>query len=175
MVASAENMVDVLSAPGPHPAHAARLMLYGRFVGAWEGRVIVYRRDGTQREESCEVYFGWVLEGRAVQDVWVAPARGDRVGGGSPGDIYGTTIRVYDPESDQWDITWIEPNTRSFSRMVGRQVDADIVQEYRDEDGTLWQWRFTEMTADSFRWLARESADDGATWQLRNEFRLKRR
>lgn len=175
MGAQAERMIDVLAAPGPCPAHVDQLMLYGRFIGAWEGSVTVYRRDGTRREESCEVSFGWVLDGRAVQDVWIAPARKDRGGEGSPGDIYGTTIRVYSPESDSWDITWIEPHTGAHGRMVGRQVGADIVQEYRDEEGTLWQWRFTGITADAFLWQAHESADDGATWQLRNEFRLRRR
>jgi hypothetical protein len=117
-------------------------MLYGQFVGAWDGRVVVHRRDGTQREESCEVYFGWVLQGTAIQDIWIAPARKDR---GAPGrstdkDIYGTTIRVYDPEKDLWEIIWIEPNTQSFSRMTGTQVGDDIVQEYRDDQGSRWQW-----------------------------------
>ena len=69
------GMLDALAAPAPFPAHAAQLTLYGQLVGAWEGTVIVHRRDGTRREESCEVYFGWVLEGRAIQDVWIAPAR----------------------------------------------------------------------------------------------------
>ena len=174
MTAQSEGMIGVLAASGPQPAHAGQLMLYGRFVGAWEGSVIVHRRDGTRREESCEVFFGWVLDGRAVQDVWIAPARKDRAGDGSPGDIYGTTIRVYDPGSDTWDVTWIEPHTGSHGRMVGRRMGADIVQEYRDEEGALWEWRFTEITDDAFLWLARESGDDGATWQLRNEFRLRR-
>ena len=174
MAARPECMTDVLAARGPQPAHAERLMLYGRFVGAWRGTVVVHRRDGTRREESCEVFFGWVLDGRAIQDVWIAPARSDRDGEGSPGDIYGTTIRVYDPASDSWDVTWIEPHTVSYGRMVGRQVGAEIVQEYRDEEGVLWQWRFTEVTDDAFLWLALESGDDGATWQLRNEFRLGR-
>ena len=73
-----DSMLSALSADAPLPEYSAQLMLYGRFVGAWEGTVVVYRRDGTQRRESCEVYFGWVLEGRAIQDVWIAPARRDR-------------------------------------------------------------------------------------------------
>jgi len=180
-----ERMLDVLGADGPAPGHAAGhprgradgLMLYGRFVGAWEGTVVVHRRDGTRREESCEVFFGWVLEGKAVQDVWIAPARKDR---GDPGrdagkDIYGTTIRVYDPARDEWEIFWIEPNTQSFGRMTGKRVGDEIVQDYRDEDGALWQWRFTEIADDSFHWIAQESEDEGATWTVRNEFFLSRR
>ena len=177
MTATTESMLDVLGAAGPLPGHESQLMLYGQFAGAWEGTVFVYRRDGTQRQESCEVYFGWVLEGRAIQDVWIGPARDDRADPGRDAsrDIYGTTIRVYDPEHDNWQIVWIDPNTQSYGRMTGTLQGDDIVQEYRDDDGTLWQWRFTEITSDSFRWIARESPDDGASWQVRNEFFLRRR
>ena len=177
MATTTESMLDVLGAPGPLPEHASRLMLYGRFVGAWEGTVVVYRRDGTQRTESCEVLFGWVLEGRAIQDVWIAPARRDRSDPGRDAtrDMFGTTIRVYDPGHDAWQVTWIEPASLVHGLMTGRQQGSDVVQEYRDDDGALWQWRFTEITPESFHWIARESADDGATWQLRNEFFLSRR
>jgi hypothetical protein len=170
-------MLSVLHADGPAAEHSSQMMVYGRFVGAWDGTVVVYRQDGSRREESCEVYFGWVLQGRAVQDVWIAPARRDRTDPARPSqrDIYGTTIRVYDPEEDVWHITWIEPNTNSYDQMTGRQVGDDIVQEYRDDEGTRWQWCFTEITDDSFRWLARESRDGGESWQLRNEFSLRRR
>jgi len=169
-------MLSVLGAEGPSPENSSQLMLYGQFIGAWEGTVVVHRRDGTRRQESCEVFFGWVLEGRAVQDVWIAPARKDR---GEPGrdaskDMYGTTIRVYDPASDLWDITWIDPGTQSHGRMTGRRDGDDILQEYRDEDGSLWQWCFTEIEDDAFRWIARSSEDEGASWQLRNEFSLRR-
>ncbi len=174
---TAERMLDVLGADGPHPDHADALMLYGRFVGAWEGRVVVTRRDGTRREESCEVFFGWVLEGRAVQDIWIGPARGDRDDPSRDArlDTYGTTIRVYDPEHDVWHITWIEPGSQSCRHMTGGPRGDDIVQEYREADGTLWQWLFTDITPDAFRWVARESSDDGASWQVRNEFSLRRR
>jgi hypothetical protein len=172
-----EGMLAVLGADGPLEEYASQLMLYGRFVGEWDGIVRVHRRDGTMREESCEVYFGWVLEGRAIQDVWIAPARKDRPATGrvSGRDMYGTTLRVYDPREDTWQITWIDPNTGSYARMRGRCEGEDIVQDYRDDEGTLWQWSFTEITKDSFLWIARESTDEGTSWQLRNEFFMKRR
>jgi hypothetical protein len=173
---SPEDMLDVLGAPGPAPGYAVQMAPYGRFVGAWEGSVTVFRRDGSRRQETCEVYFGWVLEGRAIQDVWIAPARRDRnePGRDASRDMYGTTVRVYVPGDDVWEITWIDPGTGSYNRMVGRQVEDDMVQEYQDEEGSLWQWRFTDITSDSFRWIAQESVDDGKAWRLANEFLLRR-
>jgi hypothetical protein len=170
-----ESMLDVLGADGPQSGYSKQMELYGRLVGAWEGSVTVFRRDGSVRTESCEVFAGWVLEGRAIQDVWIAPARRDRTGAGRDAsrDMYGTTIRVYAPQTDTWQITWIDPGTGSFDRMEGKVDGDDIVQEYR-ENGVLWQWRFTDITRDSFRWISQESEDGGSDWVLRNEFHLKR-
>jgi hypothetical protein len=74
-----------------------KFMLYGRFMGAWDGTMRVHRRNGTPREESCEVYFGWVLEGGAIQDVWIAPARRYRAAADrlSDREVHGKTTRVY--------------------------------------------------------------------------------
>ena len=130
-------------------------------------------------ETTAEVHFGWVLEGRAVQDVWIAPSKaaGSLAGQPTPprGALYGTTLRVYDPAKDEWGITWVNPVTGAFNRMVGRAAGKDIVQEYREADGRLVQWCFFEIKADSFHWVWRESADEGAHWTLRGEFYLRRR
>ena len=58
-----------LSSNGPAADRASRMMLYGQFVGSWDGRLVVHRPDGERFETSCEVHFGWALAGRAVQDV----------------------------------------------------------------------------------------------------------
>lgn len=165
---------ETLHAGGPAPDRAAQMMLYGQFVGSWDGKVVVHEAGGGRRENTCEVHFGWALQGRAVQDVWIVPSRQGR-GPGTPDLMYGTTIRVYDPKSDSWGITWIDPVRRAFNRMDGRKIGDDIVQEYRDAQGLRCQWVFTGIKADSFHWAARESADDGASWKLTGEFFLQRR
>src|SRR5262245_59664643 len=107
---------QTLHAPGPAPDLAAPMMLYGQFVGSWDGRLVYTSSEGLRRESTCEVHFGWVLEGRAVQDVWIVPAREAR----KPTDrqlMYGTTLRVYDPQAGLWHITWIDPVRQVFNRM----------------------------------------------------------
>jgi hypothetical protein len=149
------------------------MMLYGQFVGSWDGKVVVHRPDGERTESSCEVHFGWALGGRAVQDVWIVPSLAGRAPD-EPDRMHGTTLRVYDPREDRWEITWIDPLRHMFDRMIGRASGKDIVQEYRNAEGRLTQWCFTGITGESFHWLSRESAD-GAAWRVTAEFFLKRR
>jgi hypothetical protein len=164
-------LANALVSSGPADDRAPQMMLYGQFVGSWDGKVVVHRPDGGRFESSCEVHFGWALAGRAVQDVWIVPSRS----AGEADRMYGTTLRVYDPREDRWEITWIDPVRHAFDRMIGRASGKDIVQEYRNAEGRLTQWCFTGITAESFHWLSRESADEGATWRLTAEFFLKRR
>jgi hypothetical protein len=104
-------MLRFLHAEGPAPDRAARMMLYGQFVGSWDGTVVVHEADGARRESSCEVHFGWALEGRA---------------------------------------------------MTGGKIGEEIVQEYV-ERGARRQWLFTEITAESFHWLARKPRREART------------
>jgi hypothetical protein len=167
-------LLSTLHADGPAPDRAAQMMLYGQFVGSWDGSLVYRDSAGARRETSSEVHFGWVLEGRAVQDVWIAPSRQAR-DATQHALMYGTTFRVYDPTRDLWHITWIDPVRQAFNRMTGSKVGNDIVQEYRTEEGMRCQWLFTEIAAESFRWTSRESADEGETWRVRGEFFLRRR
>jgi hypothetical protein len=169
-----QSFYQALIASGPASDRAEKMMLYGQFIGSWEGTVIVHHPDGQRFENSCEVHFGWALAGRAVQDVWIAPSRKTRAAGAEDG-MYGTTLRVYDPKTNHWEITWIDPVRRNYQRMLGRPVGNEIIQEYRDENGNIGQWCFTDIRPDSFHWISRESKDARITWNLTAEFFLHRR
>jgi hypothetical protein len=163
----------VLDSPAPAAEHADALMLYGQFVGSWEGEVTYHPPDAAPVRHSAEVHFGWVLQGRAVQDVWIVPARRDRQAPLGPQNLYGTTVRVYDPAAGAWNVTWMNPPNGAFTRLVGRREGDRIVQLGEDRDG-LNRWIFQEITADSFRWTGELSADGGKTWRLAAEFALRR-
>jgi hypothetical protein len=168
-----DAFLETLHAEGPAPDRAAQMMLYGQFIGSWNGTLKYLDAEGVRHETTAEVHFGWVLEGRAVQDVWIAPSRHGR----KEGErllMHGSTFRVYDPQNDLWQITWIDPVKQLRSCMTGRNVGDEIVQEYRDDDGKRVQWLFTEITPDSFHWINRESADNGESWNVRGEFFLRR-
>jgi hypothetical protein len=109
------------------------------------------------------IHFGWVLEGRAIQDVWILP-----------GVFHGTTLRVYDPALDAWHILWSDPLCQFYARQTGRAVGEDIVQDGTDGAGNPIRWRFTDITSESFLWIGERSSDGGATWQRQTEFSARR-
>jgi len=168
-------MLGVLYSEGPAHDRSEQMMLYGQFIGSWDGCRVVHLPNGEKLESSCEVHFGWVLEGRAVQDVWISPSRKDMNNIKSSYNFYGSTMRIYDPGNDFWHIIWIDPVTQAYKRMTGRQIGRDIVQEYSAEDGTQGQWCFIEITEKSFHWLSRESKDGGNTWSTKTEMFLQRK
>jgi hypothetical protein len=161
-----EDMVHVLASQKRNPQYAQKMMVNGQLIGSWVDAVIVYKRDGTKREESCEILFGWILDGKAIQDIWIAPARKDRIGADRDAskDILGTTVRVYDHKKDIRNCFRIEPNTQSYNLLMGSKIGNDIMNECRYEDNIIQQWCFTEITNASFRWIGRESTDEGQTW-----------
>jgi hypothetical protein len=144
--------LDALGADGPSADRAGKMDLYGRFVGSWDLDVRQFSEDGSERRRAGEWHFGWALEGRAIQDVW-----------------------IYDPDIDAWRIQWTDPVTRSFLQMIGRAEGRDIVQLGTRADGQLARWSFRNITTDSFLWCGEVSADNGATWRVVTEFTARRK
>jgi hypothetical protein len=167
--------LDALGASGPAPDRAGKMQLYGQFIGSWDLDVAEYRADGTIPRRSGEWHFGWALEGRAVQDVWCVPKRGERHGDAlANSNRYGTTLRVYDPRIDAWHIQWTEPVTQVYLSMIGRAHGDDIVQLGKIADGQTIRWGFYEITAGSFLWVGEVSADNEASWKRVVDFRARR-
>jgi hypothetical protein len=68
-------MIEALRAAVPRPELADRLALFGRFVGSWDVERTGHAADGTSVTVPGEWHWGWVLDGRAIQDVFICPAR----------------------------------------------------------------------------------------------------
>ena len=165
-------MIEALRSAGPDPDHADALMLFGRFVGSWDVAGVLIEPDGSPSEHRGEWHFGWVLEGRAVQDVLISPPRAP--GRGASFEC-GTTIRFYDPHSGVWQVTYVSPVSRQVHRLVGRPSGDEIVQEGARPDGRPQRWTFSDITERSFRWRGEVSADGGRSWAVDEEMRARRR
>ena len=165
----------ILAAEGRSPEIPQAADAYGWLVGSWELDVLHYWTDVARQGLKAEAHFAWVLEGRAVQDVWIMPRRIDRTAAlGASQNMFGTTLRVWDPSIQAWRITWINPVTGSRDELVGRWVGKDVVQVGAHLGITPIRWTFTDITPDSFHWIGESLDPDGHTWKLQGEFRATR-
>jgi hypothetical protein len=172
----AGSFSDGLVSSGPAEEHREALMLYGQFVGDWETETTEWLSDGSTTCSRWDVRFQWVLEGRAVQDLWITPPRtGAGIAWTAPGNRYSTTLRIYDPKIDAWHIIWANPPTATVVRQLGRRVGEEIIQiGGLDQDGMLSRWVYRDITQSRFRWCNERSADNGATWRLLQEMHAVR-
>jgi hypothetical protein len=171
---------DVLHSDGPAPDRADKLGLYGFLAGSWATDILAHEDNGARHEYQGEIHAGWVLEGRALQDVWMIPPRSARKPGAPPkplavtGSWYGTTLRVYDPGIDAWHILWSDPMRQVYTRQIGREEAPDIVQVGDDGKGTRLRWRFTEITPKSFHWIGERAAGSENDWRKQIEMFARR-
>ena len=162
--------IEGLPAEGPYTEFKEKLALFGEFVGDWE---IVEDRylqdDGTWIKSRGELHVNWILEGRALQDTFMT--FNETTHKMVPD---GTTLRFYDPKIDAWRVVWFSPIQGAIKTLIGRKLGDEIVLERRTEEARLVKWIFSEITESSFRWHSEESRDDGRTWMLREEMRIRR-
>jgi hypothetical protein len=170
------SFLTVLPAPGRSPEIPKSADAYGWLVGSWELDVLRYwATDVSARRIKGEAHFGWVLEGRAVQDVWIMPRLADRSANLDKNmNMYGTTLRIWDPTIEAWRITWRNPAGDHHEDQIGRWSGKDVVQIGTRPDGTTTRWTFTEITADSFHWFGEALEPDGNSWRVEGEFLAKR-
>ena len=171
-----KSFASGLVSDGPGMEYNDKLMLYGQFVGDWKAETVEYPEEGNPRHSNWDIRFQWVLEGRAIQDLWITPVRENKsIGWHEPGNRYSTTIRVYDPKIDAWHIVWVNPPSGTIVRQTGRKIGDEIIQlGDPDSNGHQSRWIYRDITPDSFRWCNEKTVDQGITWKLVQEMRAKR-
>jgi hypothetical protein len=119
--ASASRFADVLVSQ----THSSQITpsaasAYDWLIGDWAADVYDYE-NGEKRVSKGEWHFSWVLEGRAIQDVWIVPKREDR-NERTPANHnrYGTTIRIFDPKIGAWRVFWFNPVTQDRAELIER-------------------------------------------------------
>jgi len=171
MKSNQKRAIEGLLAEGANPEMREKMMLFGQFVGDWD--ILDDRSlqpDGTWTTTRGELHWGWILDGRAVQDVWMWID--EKTGKLIP---EGTTVRFYDGKIDAWHSVWLSPNQGAVKTFVARQVGDEIVLEGKTAEGYPVKWIFSDITPDFFRWRAEETQDNGKTWTLTEEMRIRRR
>jgi hypothetical protein len=170
-----QAFLSALASPSRAPDIAEADDVYGWLTGSWSLQVLHYRGFDLRGEGlTGEVHAGWVLEGRAIQDVWIMPGREDRRAGRFARDplhnMYGSTLRMWDPALRAWRIAWHNPVTGHRETQIGRRIGEEIVQTGSRLDGQATRWRFTEIVPAGFHWIGEALDTDGKSWRLEGEF-----
>lgn len=164
------DMIEALQAQGPHASLGEAAEVFGQLVGTWDLTCERYAADGTHTSSQGAWHFGWIVDGRMLQDVIYFFPEGrsaERVGG--------TTLRFYDTQTKQWRVTFFAPARNAVISLVGGAVGDRIVLLGTDVDGASLRWSFNDIKPDSLRWKGEISSDGGKTWRVEQEMRLTRR
>jgi hypothetical protein len=170
IAAAREAMINGLGSSDPNPALGDEAQTFDRLVGTWDADFSFPHDDGTVSHKKGEIRFGWVMEGMAIQDLWIGyPSAGQNE------RSIGTTFRFFDTKLKQWRIVFINPRLNYLvSAQGGRQGDR-IVLHGMDTDGLPLRWTFSEITPQSFHWQGEKSHDGGKTWRIEEDHHMKRR
>ena len=150
-----------LHAGSPDPKHKDKLLLFGQFVGSWKIRAKYHAADGSKSEGIGEVHFGWILGGKAVQDVFLSYQGTEKV-------TVGTTVRYIDNAEDAIRCIWIAPLYSVRQTFLARQIGEEIVLEAQNQPKPE-KWIFSKITPQPLYWRAIEISEGRADWRLPEE------
>lgn len=139
---------------------------------SWENGILngLIVMELLKRGISRRVDFQWILEGTAIQDVFICPSRKERLTNYQPDAAYGTTVRMYNPDTLAWDILYTELG--GATQLEARWEKDRIVQTVVNNDNL--RWVFSEITQTSFHWQ-RLVRTDGEHWTVEAELFAVRR
>jgi hypothetical protein len=165
------DMATALEAASPHPSLGAQAEVLSRLVGAWDVEYIDFRKDGTTHHRTGELHFGWVLDGRVLQDVWVV----DPSGASKEREVY-TDLFYFEPKSGNWHVASVDPYEASVANFVGGVLGDDrIVLESHDlVPNETRRWSFNDIGPSSLVFRDEASSDGGKSWTLKSEYRMRR-
>jgi hypothetical protein len=167
---SRQGMLTALGADRPHQILGQEANTFDRFIGTWDCEYANFKDDGTTERSHGQVVFGWILDGRAVQDVWSwvdedDPKKERKVG---------TTVRFFDSKAGKWRIVWISPEEGIIKTLAGGREGDRIVLEGTSDDGAAVRWSFNDIRPDSFVWRGEKSRNHGKTWKPTGEYQMRR-
>ena len=123
------------------------LNYFKKLIGSWQ---IDYVDSNISHVIKGEWHFSWVLEGMAIQDIIILPDY-ER----------GTTLRVYNPGTQAWDIAYCF--TGKIIRLEAKKENGIIV--LTDIENKRRKWVFAKIEENNFHWQDVTVKEDGE-WHI---------
>ena len=133
---------------------------FGGLIGEWDIIWDDHLEEAEPRRVKGEWIFSRVLDGMAVQDLFIAPSREERLRNKQPDAEYGTTLRIFNPKTMAWDIFYgcMGEAIQLTARKVGEEI---ILTENTTEK---MRYVFSDITTSSFLWR-KERMNENNEWQ----------
>ncbi len=124
--------------------------LLKKLLGTWEITDSTLDPQGQwQPGQGASWHFYPILNGHAIQDDWIAPALTQPEP--DTGRQYGTSIRIYNPKRNQWDMAWASIKGQKVDTFTAVEKDAAIIMSGQFNEATS-RITFFNLKANSFDW-----------------------
>ncbi|SUB88866.1 Uncharacterised protein [Porphyromonas macacae] len=134
---------------------------FGCLIGKWDIEWIDHLKNMVPRRVKGEWIFSRVLDGTAIQDLFIVPSRAERLINKQPDAEYGTTLRIFNPKTSTWDIFY--GCTGEAIRLTARKAGKDIILT-ENTTGKM-RYVFSDITATAFHWR-KEQINDAEKWEI---------
>lgn len=133
---------------------------FGSLIGEWDIIWNDHLEDSEPRQVKGEWIFSRVLDGTAVQDLFIVPSRAERLRNKQPDAEYGTTLRIFNPKTMAWDIFYgcMGEAIRLTAQKIGKEI---ILTESTTEK---MRYVFSDIADQSFLWR-KEQMNENNEWQ----------
>ncbi len=133
---------------------------FGNLIGEWNIIWNDHLNEVEPRRVKGEWIFSWVLDGMAIQDLFIVPSREERLQNKQPDAEYGTTLRFFNPKTSEWDIFY--GCTGEAIRLTARKIDNKII--LTENTTERMRYIFSDITDSSFLWI-KEQVTKNNGWQ----------
>lgn len=126
---------------------------YAPLIGDWTFDYL--EPDG--RALKGEWFFRKVLEGTAIEDIFICPSRDTKETNPQPDGEYGVAVRMYNAEKCCYDMTYVctKYTTRLEIHKVNGKIECTIL------DDPTSKWVFSDITSNTFHWQNITVLDNG--------------
>ncbi len=168
-----DDFIQALLTSKPLQNKSDSMKLFGQFVGSWDWTGYDYSDDGSKTPTKGRWIFESVLNGMAIQDVFIFENSNSDQNQVTYVE-YGTTLRFPNSDGESWKAVWVGPMNKVVRIFEAKAVGNEIVLEGKNESDQPIRWVFSDISEDHFNWRGEYSADDGRSWILYEDLEAKR-
>ncbi len=156
-----------LAQPGNYqinPTASKEAHHYAPLLGEWEIVDSSLNKDGMWVTGSGADW-NWytILDGHAIQDDWIQPSMSQKIGSGKR--QFGTNIRIYNPNTKQWEQIWASSQGKKIDQFSATSTNKQIIMRgfYAGNESRVTFYNLKENT---FDWkMEFQSKKDTTIWK----------